>query len=221
MKTRQSSKRGCPPDEAPRPRKTSRALTGDEVVPETESECSQDEIVPETDSESFSSNDRSTARWALLKQQLRDAFRLLRAFLFIHMEDDRVWLRIRGFLQFRNRSISWLALLRLRTHQDLSLPELLEELNVCVPKNKTEDLNREELENVLSALLSAILSGDVKEFRPLFEKNASNRWRHSSERSIAASCQMVGTCAVSRTSNHGSLFANESQDVSSIDRSQT
>lgn len=175
METRQSSKRGRPPDESLRPSKTSRALPVDEVVPASEDENLQDEIVPETDSESTSERDRPTGTWFPLKQRLREAFGLLRAFLFIHMEDDRVWLRIRGFLGFHHRSVSWLALLRVRAHQELSLPELLEDFNACVPQNKEEDLKQQELQVVLSALLAVILTGDVKGFRPLFEKLSEER----------------------------------------------
>jgi hypothetical protein len=50
--------------------------------------------------------------WDRVKRRLRSAFDLLRAHFFVQVQDERVCLRLRGFIQPRVRqwSMSWRAL---------------------------------------------------------------------------------------------------------------
>jgi hypothetical protein len=127
--------------------KTPRAFPIDEVVPETD-----DEIVPETDSEPDQEVARPIRTWVPIKRRPRDAFGFLRTLLFIHSQDERVCLGLREFLQFNHRAVKWLALLRSKIPHERSLPTLLQYLDGCTPKSKTEELNPRALQLALSAL---------------------------------------------------------------------
>ncbi|KAG7397283.1 hypothetical protein PHYBOEH_000928, partial [Phytophthora boehmeriae] len=166
-----SSKRVRPPEEIVAPRLTSLRPS------KTLRTLPLDEVVPETDSEPDKERDRPLRTWVPVKQRLREAFGLLRALLFIHMEDDRVCLRMRGFLQVHHWSVSWLALLQSSGPQERSLPDLLQDLDALTPKDKREDLKRTELQNTLSELLAFILCEPITEFRPLQAKLSEERRR--------------------------------------------
>ncbi|ETP22898.1 hypothetical protein F441_03895 [Phytophthora nicotianae CJ01A1] len=168
-----SSKRGRPPGEIVASRLTSLLLRSSKTM----RTLPLDEVVTETDSEPDQECDRSLRTWVSVKQRLREAFGLLRALLFIHVEDDRVCFRLRGFLHFHHWSVSWLALLQSSGPQERSLPDLLQNLDALTPKDKREDLKRPELQNALSALLAFILCKNITEFRPLQAKLSNKRRR--------------------------------------------
>ncbi|ETI35008.1 hypothetical protein F443_18597 [Phytophthora nicotianae P1569] len=168
-----SSKRGRPPGEIVASRLTSLLLRSSKTM----RTLPLDEVVTETDSEPDQERDRSLRTWVSVKQRLREAFGLLRALLFIHVEDDRVCFRLRGFLHFHHWSVSWLALLQSSGPQERSLPDLLQNLDALTPKDKREDLKQPELQNALSALLAFILCKNITEFRPLQAKLSNKRRR--------------------------------------------
>ncbi|ETP33005.1 hypothetical protein F442_18401 [Phytophthora nicotianae P10297] len=145
-----SSKRGRPPGEIVASRLTGLLLRSSKTM----RTLPLDEVVPETDSEPDQECDRSLRTWGPVKQRLREAFGLLRALLFIHVEDDR-----------------------LSGPQERSLPDLLQDLDALTPKDKREDLKQPELQNALSALLAFILCENITEFRPLQAKLSNKRRR--------------------------------------------
>jgi hypothetical protein len=117
--------------------------------------------------------------WDRVKRQLRSAFNLLRALFFVDAQDERVCLRLRGFIQPRVRqwSMSWRALWRTSRPARTTLDTALAELQACLPASLDEDLDEPRLEGVLVGLLALLLRGAVDEYRPLFDKLTPERQR--------------------------------------------
>jgi hypothetical protein len=117
--------------------------------------------------------------WDRVKRRLRSAFDLLRALFFVQVQDERVCLRLRRFIQPRVRqwSMSWRALWRTSRPVGTTLDAALAELQACLPASLEEDLDEPSLEGVLVGLLVLILRGAVDEYRPLFDKLTPERQR--------------------------------------------
>lgn len=110
--TMKSTKRKHPPDasdfEDATPQLASLRLRSQELPRLCSVKCLRvtpiDEIVPKSDSEP--KQKRSSRTWRPFKQRLRDAVGLLRALFFGNFDDERVCLRLRGFLQFKQWTVS-------------------------------------------------------------------------------------------------------------------
>jgi hypothetical protein len=115
--------------------------------------------------------------WDRVKRRLRSAFDLLRALFFVQVQDERVCLRLRGFIQPRVRqwSMSWRALWRTSRPARTTLDTALAELKACLPASLDEDLDEPRLDGVLVGLLAFILRGAVDEYHPLFDKLTPER----------------------------------------------
>jgi hypothetical protein len=86
--------------------------------------------------------------WDRVKRRLRSAFDLLWALFFVEVQDERVCLRLRGFIQPRVRqwSMSWRALWRTSRPVGTTLDTVLAELQACLPESLDEDLDEPRLE---------------------------------------------------------------------------
>ena len=90
--------------------------------------------------------------------------------LFIHVEDERVCLRLRDFLFFNRWTVSWLALYNYEMIRHSSMQDAIEDLIECLPENKDDELDSPTITRVLSALLAHVLCVDFEEYRPLLDK---------------------------------------------------
>lgn len=130
-----------------------------------------DKVVPESGRE----RERPSGTWRPVKQRLRDAVGLLRALFFVNFDDERVCLRLRGFLQFKQRKVSWMAFHKSKTRLRSTMQAAIEDLRNVMPTSLKEDLNESELQTALSTILAQILRGDVTEYRPLVDKLTPGR----------------------------------------------
>jgi len=117
--------------------------------------------------------------WDRVKRRLRSTFDLLRALFFVQVQDERVCLRLRRFIQPRVRqwSMVWRALWKTSQPVGTMLDAALAELQACLPESLDEDLDEPSVEGVLLGLLALILRGAVDEYRPLFDKLTPERQR--------------------------------------------
>jgi hypothetical protein len=122
---------------------------------------------------------RRCVSWNRVKRRLRSAFDLLRALFFVEVQDERVCLRLRGFIQPRVRqwSMSWRALWRTLRLVGTTPDTALAELQACLPAWLDENLDKPRLEGVLVGLLVLTLRGAVDEYYPLFDKLTPERQR--------------------------------------------
>jgi hypothetical protein len=145
--------------------------------------------------------------WDRIKRRLRSAFDLLRTLFFVEVQDERVCLRLRGFIQPRVRqwNMSWRALWRTSRPARTTLDAALAELQACLPARLDEHLDEPRLEGVLVGLLALILRGAVDEYRPPFDKLTPERQRTMD--------RLLGVEFADKLSRRRALFELQRSDV--------